>query len=266
MLELYHDPVSASSQKVRLVLAELGLDWKDHRISLLAGEQHSPQYRAVNPRGEVPALVHEGWILTESSVIGEYLVEAFAPGSLVPSDAKGRARVRHWMFRISDALYEACGVLSYAIAVRPIQLAQDRESVLASIAQMPDAVKRDRRRTIFEEGMESPHFPAALQRHIDMLRELDSQLAQHAWIVGPELSLADTTALPYVLRLENLSLWPLVEAFPHVVRWYAALCERPSFATAITDMVPAAIVELTRNAGSAAWPRARDILEELGRT
>jgi glutathione S-transferase len=66
MLELYHDPVSASSQKVRLVLAELDLDWADHRISLLAGEQHAPQYRAINPRGEVPALVHDGWILAES--------------------------------------------------------------------------------------------------------------------------------------------------------------------------------------------------------
>ena len=58
MLELYHDPISASSQKVRLVLAELELDWSDKRVNLLAGEQHSSEYRAINARGEVPTLVH----------------------------------------------------------------------------------------------------------------------------------------------------------------------------------------------------------------
>jgi glutathione S-transferase len=265
MLELYHDPVSASSQKVRLVLAELDLDWADHRISLLAGEQHAPQYRAINPRGEVPALVHDGWILAESAAIDEYLVDVFGAGSLAPTDPKGRARMHHWMVRVSDAFYEACGVLSYAIAVRPIQLRQDRDSVLATIARMPDPGKRARRRAILEEGMESAHFAAALRSHVDMLRELDAELARHAWIAGPDLSLADTTALPYVLRLENLGLWPLVEPFPHVERWYGALCERPSFATAITDMIPAAIVEMTRKAGAASWPRARDILAEVTR-
>ncbi len=54
MLELYHDPISASSQKVRLDLADLELDWSDKRVNLLAGEQHTSEYRAINARGECP--------------------------------------------------------------------------------------------------------------------------------------------------------------------------------------------------------------------
>ena len=170
--------------------------------------------------------------------------------------------MRYWMYRVSDQLHEACGVLSYAIVVRPIQLTQDRESVLASIDRMPDPVKLERRRAIFEQGMDSLHFPVALRRHVEMLREIDAQLEHEPWIAGPDLTLADTTALPYVVRLEYLSMWPLVAQFPHVERWYSALKERPSFATAITDIVPEFIVEASRSAGAAAWPGIRDVLAQ----
>jgi len=264
MLELYHDPISASSQKVRLVLAELQLDWTDRTVSLLAGEQHSEDYRAVNPRGEVPALVHDGWTLTESAIIAEYLVEAFAPGALVPAQAQQRARMRYWMHRVSNELHEGCGVLSYAIAVRPIQLTQDRDSILATIEQMPDPRKREIRRAVFEQGMDCDAVADALRRHVGILRELDAQLSGDPRIVGTELSLADLIAIPYVVRLENLSMWPFVEKFPNVVRWHAALTERPSFTTAVTDMAPDFIVEASRSAGDAAWPRVRELLAGCG--
>jgi glutathione S-transferase len=262
VLELYHDPISASSQKVRLVLAELGLEWTDHRISLLAGGQHAPEFRAVNPRGEVPVLVHDGWTLTESSAISEYLVETFAPQSLVPDSARGRAEMRYWVYRVSDQLYEACGVLSYAIAVRPIQLSQPREDVLATIAKMPDAAKRQRRREVFEEGLDSQHFSEALRRHREMLREIERQLARGPWLAGGAYSLAETTAIPYLVRMDHLSMGPLIEELAHVSRWYAAARARPSFDTAITALAPPGILELSKKAGDAAWPRVQKILAE----
>ena len=58
-LELYHNGISTCSQKVRLVLAEKGLDFVSHDVNLLAGEQHDPEYVKLNPNHVVPTLVHE---------------------------------------------------------------------------------------------------------------------------------------------------------------------------------------------------------------
>jgi hypothetical protein len=73
MLELYHAHRSTCSQKVRICLAELGLEFRSRPINLIAGEQLTPAYLAVNPNGVVPALMHDGAAILESSVICEYL-------------------------------------------------------------------------------------------------------------------------------------------------------------------------------------------------
>jgi len=51
MLELYHAPQSTCSQKVRIVLAEKGLDWTERRINLNANEQLKSEYLKLNPNG-----------------------------------------------------------------------------------------------------------------------------------------------------------------------------------------------------------------------
>jgi glutathione S-transferase len=59
-LSLYHSPISTCSQKVRLALAEKGLDY-DSRIIELARQEHlEAWYLAINPNGVVPSLVHNG--------------------------------------------------------------------------------------------------------------------------------------------------------------------------------------------------------------
>ena len=58
MLELYHNNVSVCAQKVRIVLAEKDVPWTNHHLSLAMGEHLTPQFKAMNPRGVVPVLVH----------------------------------------------------------------------------------------------------------------------------------------------------------------------------------------------------------------
>ena len=82
MLELYHNDMSTCSQKARLALAEKGLDWASHHMRLRAGDQHKPEYLALNPNGVVPTLVHDGAVIIESTVINEYLDDEFAAPAL----------------------------------------------------------------------------------------------------------------------------------------------------------------------------------------
>ena len=99
MIELYHADISTCSQKVRLCLAEKGLEWTSHPIDFAKAEHLAPAYLALNPNGVVPTLVHDGVPVIDSSVICEYL-EEIAPQqgtALMPSTPYGRARVRAWM-------------------------------------------------------------------------------------------------------------------------------------------------------------------------
>ena len=85
-LELYHHGSSVCAAKVRLVLAEKGLEWQGHYIDILKGEQFDPNYMKLNPKAVVPTLVHDGRVLSESTVICEYLDDAFPEPSLKPAD------------------------------------------------------------------------------------------------------------------------------------------------------------------------------------
>ncbi len=85
MIELYHSNWSICAQKVRLVLAEKGIEAVEHHLDLRASDQQSPEYLKINPKGYVPTLVHDGRSVIESAVICEYLVEVLSrhgsPGS-----------------------------------------------------------------------------------------------------------------------------------------------------------------------------------------
>jgi hypothetical protein len=76
-LDLYHHGSSACAAKVRFALAEKALPWTSHYVDILRGEQFKPEYLALNPKGVVPTLVHDGAVIVESTVICEYVDEAF---------------------------------------------------------------------------------------------------------------------------------------------------------------------------------------------
>src|SRR3990170_4721538 len=93
MLELYHSINSVCAQKVRVALAEKGLGYREHLMTL-RGDQFSPEYMKLNPAAVVPTLIHDGRPVIESSVILYYLDEAFPAPPLMPRDLHQRAAVR----------------------------------------------------------------------------------------------------------------------------------------------------------------------------
>jgi len=87
---------SSSSYRVRIALNLKGVGYQQKAVHLVhaGGEQKQPTYRALNPLGLVPALVHGERVIVQSVAICEYLEEAFPAPALLPPDATGRARVR----------------------------------------------------------------------------------------------------------------------------------------------------------------------------
>ena len=97
MLKLYHAEPGANSLKSLIPLKEKGLEFQSIYVDLHKFEQHEPWFIAINPDGQVPVLDHDGNIITHTTVINEYLEDAFpeAP-ALRPADPLGQARMRFW--------------------------------------------------------------------------------------------------------------------------------------------------------------------------
>jgi len=91
---LYNYFRSSTSYRVRVALHHKNIPFEYKAISLLKGEQHSSDYRKLNPMGGVPTLVHNGKMLAESFAILEYLEEVSPDHPLLPKDPYVRGRIR----------------------------------------------------------------------------------------------------------------------------------------------------------------------------
>jgi len=85
---------AANSLKTLIAIKEKGVAFTSHFVNLHKFEQHEPRFVKINPNGQVPALVHDGKVVTESTVINEYLDDVFEGPPLRPADFFWRARMR----------------------------------------------------------------------------------------------------------------------------------------------------------------------------
>jgi glutathione S-transferase len=257
MLELYHFAFSTCSQKVRLVLAEKGVEFVSHEVDLMSGAQHDPEYVKLNPKHVVPTLVHDGAVLVESTLINEYLDDAFPDPPMLPADPRQRHAARMWAKRLDDGVHAATAVVTFAIGPRSLLLQQPAEMREANIEAIPDPKARAARRSVIEHGVEAPEFAGAFGKLLGLLFEVDAALAAGGWLSGSAFGLADAAVLPYVLRLDHLAMAPLLAGAvrPSLADWYERARARPSFETAVTRWVPEFAVDLLRANGERVWPQ-----------
>lgn len=97
-LTLFHMAPSRSST-ILWMLEEVGAPYDVHLLRLSKGENRESAYLAVNPMGKVPALVHDGHVITETAAIALYLADAFPDAGLtVPLGDSRRGALLRWMF------------------------------------------------------------------------------------------------------------------------------------------------------------------------
>jgi glutathione S-transferase len=261
MLELYHHGTSVCAAKPRIVFAEKGLEWTGHYVDILKGEQFAPDYLKLNPKHVVPTLVHDGTVIRESAVIGEYLDEVFPDPPLKPATAVDRATMRIWTKRLDEEVHPATGIVTYAISHRHAVIANGPEAVDKWVNSVPPA-ERARRRQRLENGIDDPEAQAAMRVYDQFLSDMEAQLARTPWLAGKSFSLAEVGVIPYINRLDMLNLAPLwSEARPHVTDWWARVKARPSFAPALLKYLWPGIAEMMKARGAEALPKVRAILQ-----
>ena len=234
MLELYHSVNSVCAQKVRIVLAEKGLEYREHLMTL-RGDQFDAQYMKLNPNAVVPTLVHDGRPVIESSVILYYLDEAFPEPSLMPGDPHQRALVRQYNKLIDEYVHNSCTILTFATAFRPWFAGLSGEQIEQKLAKSPSKQRTEYKRDVALHGLDSKYVKDALGHHEKLLKMMDATLQGGSWLAGGHFSLADAAVIPYILRLDLLRLRKLWQRLPRIEAWYERMRGRPAVKKELLD-------------------------------
>lgn len=104
-MELYNYFRSSTSYRARIALNLKGLPYEYKAVHLLKEEQLSENFKRINPLGELPALIHDGKVISQSLAILEYLDEVFPQPSIYPGSAERRAHIRQFCENINSFLH-----------------------------------------------------------------------------------------------------------------------------------------------------------------
>ena len=234
-IALYHFDRSTAAQKVRLALAEKALRWESRYVDpgLAKRQQHDPDYLALNPRGVVPTLIHDGNVVRESQVILEYLEDVFPTPPLRPDAPFDRARMRLWTKLIDESLHVDSRTIGQCVAMRFVTMQADASLLKQHYDAMPEEVRRDNDQINNRLGLDSPLLPGAVRRFKRVFRDIDRTLSDEPWLAGQTFSLADISLVVYVHRLETFQLASLWDDMTRLTAWYARIRARPSWAEAV---------------------------------
>jgi len=261
MITLYDFGNSVCCQKVRITLCEKGLEWQAVRVDLFRSEQYDPSYLKLNPKGVVPTLVHDGKPVIESTLICEYLDDVFPEPPLVPSDPWRRSRMRTWSKLVDEGLFEGITEISFSAMFRERMRNMPEELRQIRFRNIGDPRRRDRFKSTYELGVQSPyvlHAVSAYERAFKLLEE--TLAADGPWIVGERPTLADLNMMPFVARLDYLGLLDLWTGHrPRVNDWWALAREWPSFRRGLRDLISEAEFAEMRTHG----PKIRDDVDAL---
>ena len=209
MRTLYHLWLSPSCRKVRVALAEKGLDFELRTENLW---ERREEFLAMNPAGEVPVLVEDdGGVLADSRAICEYLEEVYPEPALLPGDAAERAEVRR-LIAWFDGKFD-----------RDVTRNLVGEKILKRFLRRGEPDSR-----AIRAGKDNIHIHLS---YIDWLSE------RRTWLAGDAFSLADIAAAAHVSAADYLGDVPWTDHAASKV-WYARIKSRPSFRAILADHIP----------------------------
>jgi glutathione S-transferase len=254
MLKLYHGVFSPCAQKVRLIIAEKEIPWTSREINLLKKENLEPWYLEIAPKGLVPVLDHNGQIVTESTIICEYLEDAFPEVPLRPIRPIDKARARTWMKLVDDSLHPSAGPIIFGSLMRYWWLQAPVEERARRLALLVDPARRQRQQTAIDQGLDAPAVEGCISAWIAGLVQLERRLATAEWLAGDLYSIADAAVTPYVFFMDALGMSVVFERYPAVRQWYERIRARPNFRRALVDAAPADQWEAIRHVAKESGP------------
>lgn len=209
-MELYSGPLSLFTGKVRIALAEKGIDYELESVPFSrAGYQPKhPVVLAVNPKAQVPVLQDGELLLYDSTIILEYLEDRHPTPPLYPADAVARARCRQLEAAADEVLFPSVFEL------------------ISEVFYKPDAATRDAGRVA--------RATETITRHYD---GLEAALGGRQWLC-PTFSVADIGYFLTITFASSLGAG-LGDAHPRLRAWYDRVLARPSVTAEVEGLTAA---------------------------
>lgn len=200
-LTLYYTP-GTCAQAVRIALHEAGADHQLVRVDFATGQQRTPEYLAVNPKGRVPALATERGTLTETPALLAYVAQRFPEARLAPADAFGFARMQEFHSYLASTVH-----IAHAHRPRASRWADEPEAIAAMQRKVPQNMT-----DCFE----------MIQTHY---------LGDGPWVMGEQYTVADG----YLFTMAGWLASDGVDMarFPKVAAHFARVAARPAVQSAL---------------------------------
>ncbi|HEY6816731.1 MAG TPA: glutathione S-transferase family protein [Croceibacterium sp.] len=237
MLRLYSFGPAANSLKPTLTLYEKGLAFEHRLLNPAQFEHHSDRYKAINPRGQVPALDDGGRIVTESTVICEYLEDAHPTEvRLRPDDSWDRAQMRVWTKWVDEYFCWCVSTIGWHRGVKFMAQALSDEEFEAHLENIPIPEQQLKWRRA-REGFPQDVLDDEMRRIGVSVRRLDDHLASNEWLAGGIYSLADICNFAIANGMEQ-GFAELVnpDETPHLIRWIEQVNARPAVQKMFTSV------------------------------
>ncbi len=213
-IKLYSGPLSLFARKVEIALREKGLAFERVMVPFSQAAGYAPKHpdvSAANPKAQVPVMIDGDLTLFDSTVIFEYLEDAYPRPRLYPEDPPARARCRLLELTADEILLPLVARLMHR-------------------TEPPDA-DPDRRRAREQDGAQAE---ADIRGHYD---SLDGRLAEHDFFCAA-FSVADIAMFMTLLFARRLK-GPPFSPHPRLDAWYDRMLARPAVAIAAEEVAAA---------------------------
>jgi glutathione S-transferase len=233
-VELYHAEPGSNSLKVLQAIHEKGVPFESRYVDLTAFEQHSPGYLKINPAGQVPTLVHKGRVLTESTVINEYIDRAFDGPALRPEDPYERAQMRIWTKYVDEVFRPALSFLAWDRLIPGLAKSLPEGEFERRLERIPLRDKRDKWRLAAAGGFTDRERETWRHQLEDTAERVERALEGHDWLAADRFTLADIAVFAMAVSMpkSHPDLWN-PKRTPNAVAWLERMRARPGVAAAL---------------------------------
>ena len=234
-LKLYHAEPVANSLKSLIPLKEKGLEFESVYVDLHKFEQHEPWFLKINPEGQVPVLDHNGVIITHTTVINEYLEDAF-PGTppLRPADPVGKARMRYWNKFIDEHVMNYVSMWGWHRMVGVIARGIESGEFERLVERIPLYEQREKWRTA-RSGFNEQDLANATRKIEVAVDKVEAQLIVTPWLAGDMFTLADVNFFSHC-GMMLARMFPGIgtpKRCPRLLDWAERMRARPGVAAAL---------------------------------
>lgn len=235
MLTLYHAEPVANSLKVLIALHEKGLAFESRYVDLHRFEQHEPWFVRLNPDGQVPVLDHDGALVTQTSVINEYLEDVFVEAPLLrPAGAYDRARMRIWNKFVDEQVMAYVSMHGWQRMVAVIARSVETAEFETLMARVPLKEQREKWRQA-RAGFSVGQLEEATRKIRVAVDKVEAALADGPWLIGDTYSLADVNFFACCGHSVARMFPEMVcaDSHPRLTDWASRMRARPGVAAAL---------------------------------